>query len=130
MHSLCFHGRPQVFWALVLESGPPEDGCLPGVSIVHVLVSGWASRQEGPSTSSWAALESQGQPASLAVELLVPARVEDWETGMDKRVDSVHKLQEAFWVQNASRPGNHSKRKLPSMLETIGVGPRSLKTWS
>lgn len=41
----------------------------------------------------WAALESEGQPASLAVE--------DWETGMGKRVDSVHKMQESLWVQNA-----------------------------
>lgn len=31
----------------------------------------------------------------------VPARVEGWETGMGKRVDSVHKLQENLWVQNA-----------------------------
>lgn len=31
----------------------------------------------------------------------VPARLEDWETGMGKKVDSVHKLQESLWVQNA-----------------------------
>lgn len=50
--------------------------------------------------SAWAAQESRGQPASLVVELLVPACVEDWETGMGKRINCIHKLQEALWAQN------------------------------
>lgn len=62
------------------------------VSVIHALASR-ASRQAWPSTSSGAALESGGQPASLAVE--------DWEIGMGKRVDNVHKLQESLWVQNS-----------------------------
>lgn len=39
--------------------------------------------------------------ACLSGSGAVPARVEDWETGMGKRVDSVHKLQESLWAQNA-----------------------------
>lgn len=49
---------------------------------------------------AWAVQEGRGQPASLVVELLVPARVEDWETGMGKGVNCIGKLQEALWAQN------------------------------
>lgn len=46
---------------------------------------------------AWAVQEGGGQPASLVVELLIPATVEDWETGMGKGVNCIHKLQEALY---------------------------------
>lgn len=62
-------------------------------ALFMLLRPGQADRHGPVLPSSGAALESRGQPASLAVE--------DWEIGMGKRVDSVHKLQESSWVQNS-----------------------------
>jgi hypothetical protein len=91
-------GGSRSLGALVAESDGPTQGwpLLGGqhCSCPRVRV----GKQTG--MPAWAVLESQGQPASLVVGLLVPARVEDWETGMGKRVNYIHKLQEALWAQN------------------------------
>ena len=67
------------------------------VGIVPVLVSGWASTQ----ACLLRQLRRVEGSLSLVVELLVPARVEDWDTGMGKRVNCIYKLQEALWVQSS-----------------------------
>ena len=70
-------GGSRSLGALVAESDGPTQGwpLLGGqhCSCPRVRV----GKQTG--MPAWAVLESQGQPASLVVGLLVPARVEDWE---------------------------------------------------